>query len=228
MWRAEPPQRPRSRPAAGSARSNAVAYSGQRHAWASEGERAVPVDVRLDRVLIDTPDFVAFVAAAHVYPSGFCFTLSSQLRPTASAEARDVLGQAFFHSLRERIPAEQAERSLRLGVRFADGRGAAINPNLRWLPQTAAQQDALPLMHVGQMSSDAGMADCEVWVVGLPTEGNVELFYRWLDLDVPEASIELDGDALRSASARAVVLWDVPGDASTGETPNQSRSQASG
>jgi hypothetical protein len=176
-------------------------------------------------VLIDTRDLVAFVAAVHVYPSGFCFTLSSQLRPTASAEARDVLGQEFAHSLHERVPAEQAERSLRLGVRFADGRGAALDPNFRWLPQIAAQQDALPLVHAGRISSDDGMADCEVWVAGLPTEGNVELFYRWLDLDVPEASIELDGDALRSASARAVVLWD---DAPTGETPNPARSQASG
>jgi hypothetical protein len=43
--------------------------------------------------------------------------------------------------------------------------------------------------------------------VGLPAEGNVELFYRWLNLDVSEASIESDGDTLRSASARAIVLW---------------------
>jgi hypothetical protein len=68
------------------------------------------------------------------------------------------------------------------------------------------------LVRTGRMSSDSAMADCEIRVVGLPAEGNVKLFYRWLSLDVLEASIELDGDALRSASARAIVLWNDPTD----------------
>lgn len=213
MRRVEPPRRPRQ--AGGRTTATAIVHSGQQPAWVSEIERAVPVDVAFDGVLIDTPDLVAFVAAMHVYPSGFCFTLSSQLRPTASAEAEDAFAQEFDHGLHQPVPAEQAERSLRLGVRFADGRGAALNPNFRWLPHIEPEHNALPLVRIGRMSSDSGMADCEIWVVGLPAEGNVELFYRWLRLDVPETSIQLDGDTLRSASARAVVLWDVP----TDETP---------
>ena len=213
MPRVEPPRPPRR--AGGGTTATATVHSGRQPAWVSEVERAVPVDVAFDAVLIDTPDLVAFVAAVHVYPSGFCFTVSSQLRPAASAEAEDAFAQEFDHGLHQPVPAEQAERSLRLGVRFADGRGAALNPNFRWLPHIEPELDTPPLMRTGQMSSDSAMADCEIWVVGLPAEGNVELFYRWLSLDVPEASIEFDGDTLRSASARAIVLWDVP----TDETP---------
>ena len=217
MQRTDPPKRPRR--VEGGATATVTMHSGQRPAWVSEGERVIPVDVAVDRVLIDTPDLVVFVAAVHVYPSGFCFTLSSQLRPIASAEAEDAFAQEFDHGRHQPVPAEQAERSLRLGVRFAGGRGAALNPNFRWLPYIEPEQDTLPLLRTGRTSSDSAMADCEIRVVGLPAEGNVELFYRWLTLDVPEASIELDGDALRSAAARAVVLWDVP----TEQTPKASR-----
>lgn len=209
MRRVERVQRPR-RLEAGSGASTAVAYAGPRPTWVSENERAVPVDIPLDRVLIDTADLAAFVAAVHVYPSGFLFTLSSRLRPTASAEAEEAFAQEFSFGGRHHVPAAQAERSLRVGVRFADGRGGALNPNFRWLAHFEPDQAALPLVRTGRTSSDTAMADCEIWVVGLPAEGDVELFYRWLTLGVPEASIAIDGDALRSAAARAVVLWDEP------------------
>ncbi len=209
MRRVEPPERPRRVEGAGSA--TAAVHSGQHPGWVSEVERAVPVDVALDTVLIDTPDLVSFVAAVHVFPSTFGFTLGSQLRPDASAEAEEAFAQEFDHSFHQPLPVEQAERSLRLGVRFADGRGAALNPNARWMPYMEPEQDTRPLIHTGRMSRAPRTADCEIWVVGLPPEGDVELFYRWLRLDIPEASIRLDGDALRSACARAVVLWDVPG-----------------
>lgn len=180
-----------------------------RPAWASESERAVPVDVPFDRVLIDTPDLVSFIAALHVYPSGFCFTISSQLRPEASEEVEQVFAQGFAQDLRRVMPAEQAERSVRLGVRFADGRRAALNPNRHWSAHREPAVEAFPLVRLGHTSSDARVADLEIWIMGLPTEGDVELFYRWLDLDVPETSVAIEGDALRAASAGAVVLWDV-------------------
>lgn len=209
MWRAEPPKRPR-RMGGGSVSAGAVGYRGlgRRPTWVSEGERVAPVDIAIDRVLIDTPGVVAFVAAAHVYPSGFSFNLGIRLRPTASAAIRDAFAEEFSHPL-EPVSAEQAERRLRLGVRFADGRGAAFNPNYPWVTSAEPQQDVLPFVHSGHRSSDtSGIADCEIWVFGLPEEGDVTLFHRWLDFDVPEGSVELDGEALRAASARAVVLWD--------------------
>jgi hypothetical protein len=172
----------------------------------------VPADLPFDRILIDTPDVVVFVAAAHVFPSVFCFTLGSRLRPTASPDAEEIFAQEFDHGHHLPVPAAQAERALRLGVRFADGRAAALNPNYRWMPSFESEHDTRPTIHTGRTSSDTGVADCEVWVTGLPAEGHVTLYSRWLALDIPEAAVELDGDALREASARAVVLWDVPTD----------------
>lgn len=229
MRRVERPQRPR-RLEAGSAASTVVAYGGHRHrpAWASEPERVAPVDVPLDRVLIDTPDLVVFVAAVRVYPSGFLFTLSSQLRPTASTEAEEAFAQEFSLGMRHHVPAAQAERSLRVGVRFADGRGGALDSNARRLPHVESEQAALPLVHTSRTSSDTAMADCEIRVAGLPAEGDVELFYRWLTLGVTEASIVIDGDALRSASARAVVLWDVPTEEKPGTAQSAGMPEAPG
>jgi hypothetical protein len=207
MWRAEPPQRPR-RVGAGSA--SKVAHSRQLPAWATESERTVPVDVPFDRVLINTSDLVVFIAAVHVYPSGFSFTLSSQLRPAASAEVEDIYAEDLTHGFNRPVRGEQAERSLRLGVQFADGRKTALHANLRWPADPSARRDEPPRMRVGRISSDSGKGDHEISVVGLPGEGDVTLFYQWLGLGVPEGSVELDGDALRSAAARAVVLWDNP------------------
>jgi hypothetical protein len=201
----------------GTRRSGGVGIGGapapaqpQPPAWVSERERAVPVDVPFDRVLMDSPELTAFIAALQVYPSGFCFTISSQLRPEAAEEVEGVFVQGFAQDLRHVVPAVQAERSLRLGVRFADGRRAALSTNLHGSARSEPDESAFPLVRRGRMACDDRAADLEIWIMGLPAEGDVELFYRWLDLGVPETSVAIDGDALRAASAGAVVLWDVP------------------
>ena len=212
MQRGEPAQRPRRLGGISRASAVGVGYRGlgPQPAWVSERERVAPVDLAFDRVLIDTPDLVAFVAAVHVYPSGFSFTFSSRMRPTASAAVGDAFAEEFSHGLEQPVPAEEAERGLRLGVRLADGRGAAFNPNHPWVAQADPEPYALPTIHSGRRSSDFRIFECELWVFDLPEEGDVTLFYRWLALGVPEASVVFDGDALRAAAARAVVLWDSP------------------
>jgi hypothetical protein len=55
------------------------------------------------------------------------------------------------------------------------------------------------------------VADGTVRIYGLPDEGDVTLFYQWLEFEVPESSVVIDGDALRAAAERATVLWEHPG-----------------
>jgi hypothetical protein len=197
-------------PGAGLSAARIRALAQPEPAWISERERAVPVDVPFDRVLIDTPALTLFVAALVVYPSGFCFTISSQLRPEAPGKLEQAFVRGFTQDMRHVVAAAQAESSLRLGVRFADGRRAVLGPHFFTSSRNEPDESAFPLMRRGRMSCDDRAADYEVWVMGLPVEGDVELFYRWLDFDVPETSVEIDGDALRAASAGAVTLWDFP------------------
>ena len=168
----------------------------------------VPATVAWNTVLIDTGDVLAYVPALRVYPSGFRFTVTALLRPTASEQvARDFAdGGVISFGPRVAVAEEQIVRGLRVGVEFADGRRAVLDRNRMRTPRRAGG-DTLPIIGNGRWSSDDGIFEWEVHVIGIPEEGPVRLYHQWLALDVAEASTEIDGDALRSASARAVELW---------------------
>jgi hypothetical protein len=181
--------------------------------WKSEDDRVIPVTIEWDRVLIDTPVIAAYAGGLRAYPSGLDLQISAALRPDESGvqdrdlEARVKLGPVG--NPRDPETAEELAAMFRVGVQFADGRGAVADPTHRRGPRDP--NPTLPVVGFGARHWSAGVADGIVRVYGLPDQGDVTLFYQWLEFEVPESSVVLDGDALRAAAERATVLWEHPG-----------------
>ena len=202
---AQPPQRPRRMSTGGSGMSSAevVAALGLAPGAATEQWRVAPATVPWNAVLFDTAEVIAFVPALRVYPSGFHFTITALLRPTASEQAaRSFADGGVLGPEAEPQPI----RGLCVGVQFADGGRAALQRNAG-RPRARTTATSLPLIGSNRWTSDDGIFEWGINVAGIPKDGPVRLYHQWLGLDVPEACTLIDGDTLRSAAARAVELW---------------------
>jgi hypothetical protein len=173
----------------------------------TEQWRVAPGTVAWNAVLIDTAEVVVHVPALHVYPSGFRFTLTALLRPAASEQAGRDFADGGAVARPHRPEAEDlAVRGPRIGVEFADGGRAVLDR--RWMRSALrADPQSLPLIGSQRWTSDDGIFEWGINVVGIPKDGPVRLYYQWLALDVAEDFATIDGDALRSAAGRAVELW---------------------
>ena len=96
------------------------------------------------------------------------------------------------------------EQALRLGVLYADGRRTATNSGHS--PCADADDEHLILQQNGGGGNQLAW-DQVFWVHPLPPEGPVTLVTSWLEHGAPETRAELDGNAIREAARRAVVLW---------------------
>ena len=198
-----------------------------RTAGRSERERVVPVATGLQHVLIDTPELCVYLNALRVYPSGLRFRVVRLLRPGAGETAC----RAFAQGLRVGPPAwtEAAEilSGPLLGVRYSEEgrpaeeeRGAVVDLFGRY-QVTLPEGGESPVLEIGGGHSSDTEAENEFHLYGLPKQGAITLLWRWQALGVAESSLELDGDVLRAAAARAIVLWDErePGE-SAGAAPS--------
>jgi hypothetical protein len=174
---------------------------------ATEQWRIAPATVAWNAVLIDTPEVFVHVPALRVYPAGFRFTLTALLRPTASEQAaRDFADGGSVAGPHEPEAEDPAVRGPRIGIQFADG-GRAVLDRRRMRPAPRTVPQSLPLIGSGRWTSDDGIFEWGVDVVGIPKDGSAQLYYQWLALDVPEGFVTIDGGALRSAAERVVELW---------------------
>jgi hypothetical protein len=169
----------------------------------------MPVAIGLQRTLVDTAEVHVRLDAVRVYSSGLCFRVIRALRPGAGEAARRAFAEGL--AVGPPGPFDEAEllRGPLLGVRYADGRGAVLDLFCRYLA-TLPAGGAFPVLEPGGAGSTDTEAELEVHLYGLPEQGSITLVWRWEAVGVPESSLELDGDALRAAAARALVLWEEP------------------
>jgi hypothetical protein len=166
----------------------------------------MPGTLAVDGVLVHTPEVGVFADGFRVYPYGFTFKVTALAK---DAEGDDVLGDPFGLSVRRRArtPADR-DNALRIGIEFPDGRGATVDgPRGSGSPSEPPEP---PVLRGGGGSGGGGRWEQGLWVWNLPAEGDVSIVYSWLAREVPESRLTLDGEALRAAAARAVVLWPEP------------------
>lgn len=197
--------------ATASAKGKARPAPEQSPSWSTEQFRVLPVTIEWDMVLIDTPMLSAYAGGLRVFPSGFEVRITAMLRPDGPGAEDPYLQERVrlraVGNPREQVTSAELAARFRIGVRFADGRGALVDP--RFPPHRPSPGDALPLATFGAGGwSRGGPTRSTVSVYGLPGQGPVTLFYQWLEFGVPESSVEIDGDELRAAAARAIVLWE--------------------
>jgi hypothetical protein len=208
MWRS-------SRVIVSSSQKGPPAAPLERAPWSTEEDRVVPVTIAWDRVLMDAPKVAGYVGGLRVYPSGFEVRITAVLRPDGSGLSDRKLEARLRLQphLRPREPAATADemaRMFRVGVQFEDGRHAVADQG-PYVFHPFSPDTALPAVRFGGGSwTRGGPAYTDLRVFGLPEEGSVTLFYQWLEFGVAESSVVIDGDALRAAAARAVVLWEHP------------------
>jgi hypothetical protein len=97
----------------------------------------------------------------------------------------------------------------RIGVRFADGRTAGQG-GAGFGRRSDVDADGLPTEPILRSNGGGGNSSGyhhSVWVFPLPPDGPLEIFVAAPMAGVDEASVVVDGSAVRAAAARAKVIW---------------------
>ena len=180
--------------------------------WHHPGHDVAPAVLAVDGLLVHRPALAVFLTGFEVYPHGFTFGVTVLRRRVGGRTTFGVHEDNPFgpHWLRRRDEVRQAERYLRFGVQFADGRGSAARVGYHPIPGHESSPEP-PVMSPHRGHGGEGDWEQGYWIWGLPGQGDVALVYSWFDENVPESRFEVDGDALRAAAGRAVRLWTEPG-----------------
>jgi hypothetical protein len=158
----------------------------------------IPGSVPGELLLIRTENAAVSVGEVCAYPNGFEFTAHVRVRSSDAGQTMPFGIDPF-----DRFGRHGAETTtLRLGILYSDGRRGAVNG---W-PADAGDFEAVMVMPGSSGGSDRRW-DGKFWVHPLPPEGPVTIVAAWLKHQVAETRVELDGDAIRAAAARAVTLW---------------------
>ena len=193
----------------------------RRRDWHEPGRNVVPVTLVVDGLLVRRPEFAVFVNDFRVYPSGFGFSVNVLRKPRRPGEDHDRRTESpFEHSRRVGGGGAKPRRDLQFGVRFADGRGAALGPGLV-PPHARSPRPEPPLISMRGGHGGNEYWQQALWVWGLPEDGDVDLVYSWPAEDVAAARLCLDGDGLREAAGRAAVLWDEPEEPDEPQEPEE-------
>jgi hypothetical protein len=151
-------------------------------------------------LLARTDEMAVFVGNVLGYPNGFEFTVNARLRHN-----QFVWGKSPIDPLADPRTGQRPELALRLGIVYADGRGARTSSH-RPIPVDEADGDDLVLREVGTGGTDRQW-DGRFWAHPLPPAGPVTFVVSWLLYEVAEARAELDSSVIHEAAERAVILW---------------------
>lgn len=175
----------------------------RRPAW-EQPVYAFPASVPGDVVLLHTERAAVWIGGVRAYPNGFSFQLRAVLRQDPNSGP--ALGNPFDGHYNALHPGPHS--GLRLGIRYADGRRALTDQGMPDRFPGEDGEDAQSLLLMSQGGGGSGLTwDAGFWTYPLPPNGPVTLLGSWPDAGVGEASVDLDGTAIRAAAGRAVRLW---------------------
>ena len=176
--------------------------------WAGPPESELGVAVPLRTVLVRQPGVVIALTECVAFSNGF--NLGIAVRSQAQLDHR---GLGFG-------PPSEAdrERTLRVGVRFADGRESAASgfgPNpevmayyLAWQEGREPEVPAGPIVAQGGGGGGGKHFNFQYWVWPLPPDGPLTISCEWRARGVPLSSTEADGGAIRAAGSKSTNLWE--------------------
>jgi hypothetical protein len=154
-------------------------------------ENELPVALPQNLLLARTDDVAVALIRLQVYTTGVAFELAVRMRPSARPR--------FPHSLDELVWRHgPAGSRFLLGVEFADGRRASSLPGV---------DGGDVVFHPGGGSGGEVAVEQSWWLSPLPPEGPLRVVVRCAELGIPEASVVLDGTAIRRAADDVMTLW---------------------
>jgi hypothetical protein len=137
----------------------------------------------------------AMVAVRQIlaYPVGFEIELESR-----------ALGASLNPSPRE-LGILSGHSQLLFRIQFADGRNASKDD------EAGLRTGRGPMLTACKSETSSGASGEHVrqtlWIWPLPPEGPVTLWCSWPNRGLQDASLVLDGDAIRTAASRAQPFW---------------------
>jgi hypothetical protein len=169
--------------------------------WDRPSEGTLGATVAITEILGRTDDLVVAIDHVTAYPNGFAFDLVFLATPLVRREG------PMMHSMlqRRQVP--------RVGFEFSDGTRVTTGGGPFMGPFTELEKDdeGVPtkpvLMPRGGGGGGMGAWTMRHWLFGLPTPGDLKLYFEFEPSGIPETMTVLDADAIREAAARAVVIW---------------------
>lgn len=138
-------------------------------------------------VLARTEVVAVAVTVIWAFRAGFEFWIKAQFRHPGPALER-----------------QPDERSLHVGVQFADGKKAA---NVSRVPDPAGSVSAGLIMRPVSFGGGHRHQDRSYWVWPLPPAGPVTFVCEWAAFDIPEARAGTDAQLIVDAAGRIIQLW---------------------
>jgi hypothetical protein len=171
-------------------------------AWDRPSEGTLPEVVPVNEIVHRSDRVVAQLDHLRVYPNGFTINLFILTNPHLEEERLSMLAASGL---------DPAHRWPRIGVCFADGRTAGREATFHGGHLNVAKDDrGIPTEPILTMAGGGGGSDgwnFSVWVFPLPPDGPLEVYVAFPAADVGESKVVLDGGLVRSAAARARVIW---------------------
>jgi hypothetical protein len=166
--------------------------------WDRPSEGTVPAVFVVD-ALLNQNDVVALaVDHLEVYPNGFTICMSMRVNPHRIWDMVEMM-----HPI-------APNRRLLVGVRFADGQSATSRDEKGFTPESHKDNDGIPIEPIVRTRGQQRVyGDWRgwAWVCPLPPDGPLELLVALEAAGLSEASVTVDGTAIREAAGRARVLW---------------------
>lgn len=176
--------------------------------WFGPPDSELGVAVPLRTMLVSRPRVVVAVVDCVAYSSGFRFGVS--IRSKDDIDHRSL----GFGPPTER----EAKGTLRVGVRFADGRAATTQAHggssevvayyTAWREGHEPEVPAGPVIAHSSGGGGGKQFDWHYWIWPLPPDGPLTLSFEWLAGGVGLSSTDVDGGAILRAGATSKSLWD--------------------
>ncbi len=154
-------------------------------------DNEVPVALPHNVLVARTDDVAVALLGMQVSSTGVAFHLTVRARPSAlRRSSRRLTESVWDHGPRG--------GHFLLGVEFSDGRRGSSLPR--------GSSEGVLLRSRGGRGGETSV-DQKWWLSPVPPEGPVRLVVRCPELGIEEASVELDGTAIRRAAEHVVELW---------------------
>ena len=182
-----------------------LATGGNPPRWTGRLQGSPPGEVVNDVMLARSDSAAVYIAYVDAYPEGFEFDVKAitvaaehEFRREGEEHGPDIFGRHWpmVGERQDAIPPQL----LRIGVQFADGRGAT---NIIGHDQPADGPILWPLRGGG----GGGRFHQGYWVSPLPTSGPVALVCEWPAAGIPLIRHELDAQLFLDGAGRARALF---------------------
>jgi hypothetical protein len=168
--------------------------------WDRPSEGTIGATVAITEILGRSDELVVVLDHLTAYPNGFAFDLLFVASPLVRQEGPMMRSMMR----RQQVP--------RLGFEFSDGTRVTneAGPVMGPMAQLEKDDEGVPkrpvLMPRGG-GGGSGQWAMRHWCFGLPTPGEMRVYFEFEPVGIPETMTVLDADLIREAAARAEVIW---------------------